>query len=94
MELIDWSTDKYISYRLEGLDCDAAFAFTKLAAHRYFADFLYHSGEPCSDLIYSQLLYILEDIRFTQNSEVKFQLIANPLKIKRTQPALDPVAIF
>jgi hypothetical protein len=80
MKIISFAIDKFVSYRLEGLDPSMAFIASKLEAHRYLMDFVYHSGEPMADEVYQELLYILHDDRFCHNAEVTYQKIKNDQK--------------
>ena len=81
MNLIGWSIDKYVGFRLEGLDPESAFVNTKLSMHRFVAELLYHSGEALGDSLFSEISYILDDYRFTQQAENVYLVSRPKLKI-------------
>lgn len=80
MKLINKAMDKYVSLRLEGCDREVSFLQTKLEVYRYLMDFTFHSEEPLCERLYSEMIFISEDMRFTQNAELSFQKTKNSIK--------------
>ena len=81
MKLISFAMDKFVSLRLEGCEREIAFLQTKLEVYRYLMDFTYHQDEPLLlDRLYSEMIYIADDARFTQNAELAFQKTKNSIK--------------
>lgn len=73
MEVITLALDKFVSYRMEGLNREDSFVAAKLEVFRYLMDFVYHAGGTLDDHLYSEMVYITEDVRFTQTAEYMYQ---------------------
>lgn len=80
MNVLDFANDKYIGFRLEGFGCDQSFGLARYETHRYLMDFVYYSGEAMPDQMYSEMVYVLEDMAFTQNAEFSYQMKKQQIK--------------
>lgn len=80
MKLINLAMDKYVSLRMEGLDREISYLQTKLEIYRYLMDFTYHQEQLINDREYSEMVFIADDIRFTQNAELCYQKTKNSIK--------------
>jgi hypothetical protein len=81
MKLINFAMDKYVSLRMEGCDREIAYLSTKLEVYRYLMDFTYHDEEPISERVYTEMIFVADDSRFTQNAEFTYQKVKNSLKV-------------
>lgn len=79
--MIRFATDQYVINRLEGFSPEESFLRTALESHRFLMDFVYHSNECISDDLYSEMNFVLKDIRFTQKAELVYLDAAQKIKI-------------
>ena len=80
MKITNFAMDKYVQLRLEGWDREISFLQTKLEVYRYLMDFIYHQEESLNDRLHSEMVYIADDARFTQNAELCYQKTKNDIK--------------